>query len=207
MPRRRAAVVIGVNTTGGLQSLESAAANAVAVAQWLKGEAFEVVTITDGPGEAVRWEDIAFAIKGSSRQATAVSSSPISLDMGWQRTASPGIRDLSAMGHQRRFGKVRRRVWSTSDSGKIAASQRTEVEGRISRNDLPFRAFAIGSRSTRRKKELPPGCVYDGREPWLLIAGFAASRMTAGRPTSCMRMIACLLSSIAGRSVQGIRRS
>jgi hypothetical protein len=48
MPGRRGGVVIGVNKTGGgLQALESSAAGAVAFAEWLDSEGFEVITITD----------------------------------------------------------------------------------------------------------------------------------------------------------------
>jgi hypothetical protein len=63
MPRRRAAVVIGVNKTGGgLLPLESCAAAAGAVADWLKSGGFEVTTITDAAGK-VKWEEIATAVK------------------------------------------------------------------------------------------------------------------------------------------------
>jgi Caspase domain len=48
LPRRRAAVVIGVDKTGGgLPSLECSARGADAVAAWLTCEGFEVETITD----------------------------------------------------------------------------------------------------------------------------------------------------------------
>ena len=47
MPRRRGAVVIGVNKTGGLPELESPATGAEAFANWLTVEGFEVKTITD----------------------------------------------------------------------------------------------------------------------------------------------------------------
>src|SRR5712671_1055123 len=50
MARRRGAVVIGVNKTGGLPALESPAAGAEAFADWLKSEGFEVKTITDAAG-------------------------------------------------------------------------------------------------------------------------------------------------------------
>jgi Caspase domain len=52
MARRRGAVVIGVNKTGGgLQALESSASGANAFADWLKSEGFEVTTITDAAGK------------------------------------------------------------------------------------------------------------------------------------------------------------
>lgn len=44
---KKAAVVIGVNRTGGLPPLESAAAGARDVAAWLKKEGFDVVCLTD----------------------------------------------------------------------------------------------------------------------------------------------------------------
>jgi uncharacterized caspase-like protein len=47
MPRKRGAVVIGVNKTGGLPVLEASVAGAEAFAQWLAAEGFEVKTITD----------------------------------------------------------------------------------------------------------------------------------------------------------------
>jgi tetratricopeptide (TPR) repeat protein len=46
-PPRRAAVVIGVNKIGGVQSLRSPAATAQMFGDWLKSEGFEVATITD----------------------------------------------------------------------------------------------------------------------------------------------------------------
>lgn len=47
MATKRAAVVVGVNTTGELTPLKSAAAGADAVAAWLKLEGFDVVKLTD----------------------------------------------------------------------------------------------------------------------------------------------------------------
>ena len=44
---KRAAVVIGVNSTGGLPVLDSAAPGAKEVAHWLRDEGFEVVCLTD----------------------------------------------------------------------------------------------------------------------------------------------------------------
>ncbi|HEX7934818.1 MAG TPA: caspase family protein [Paraburkholderia sp.] len=62
MPRKRGAVVIGVNQTGGLPVLGSAAAGAEAVADWLSKEGFDVEVITDLK-ERVTHEMIAEAIK------------------------------------------------------------------------------------------------------------------------------------------------
>jgi hypothetical protein len=61
MPRKRGAVVIGVNKTGGLPALVSAAAGAEAFGAWLRSEGFEVKTITDADGK-VSWQQIADAI-------------------------------------------------------------------------------------------------------------------------------------------------
>lgn len=47
MATTRAAVVVGVNTTGELTPLKSAAAGADDIAAWLKAEGFEVVKLTD----------------------------------------------------------------------------------------------------------------------------------------------------------------
>jgi len=47
MPRRRGAVVIGVNKTGGLPVLEASVCAANAFAEWLGSEGFEVKKITD----------------------------------------------------------------------------------------------------------------------------------------------------------------
>ena len=47
MATKRAAVVVGVNTTGELTPLKSAAAGADDIAAWLKAEGFEVVKLTD----------------------------------------------------------------------------------------------------------------------------------------------------------------
>jgi hypothetical protein len=47
MVTKRAAVVVGVNTTGELTPLKSAAAGADDVAAWLKAEGFDVVKLTD----------------------------------------------------------------------------------------------------------------------------------------------------------------
>src|SRR5215472_17029433 len=48
---------------------------------------------------------------------------------------SPEVKVLRATRHERRFRDVRERVRSASDSGKIAASQRTNVKG----HGLPLR--------------------------------------------------------------------
>src|SRR4051812_39662470 len=50
MAKRRGAVVIGVNKTGGLAQLNSAAASADVFAKWLRSEEFEVKVITDDTG-------------------------------------------------------------------------------------------------------------------------------------------------------------
>ena len=47
---KKAALVIGVNTTGNLPTLKSAAAGAVEVAEWLEGEQYDVACITDLEG-------------------------------------------------------------------------------------------------------------------------------------------------------------
>jgi Caspase domain len=47
MSRKRGAVVIGVNTTGGLPVLEASARGAEKFGKWLTEEGFEVVTLTD----------------------------------------------------------------------------------------------------------------------------------------------------------------
>lgn len=63
MPRRRGAVVVGVNKTGGgLPVLEGSAAGAKAFGMWLTSEGFEVKLITDSEGP-VEWEQIRDAVK------------------------------------------------------------------------------------------------------------------------------------------------
>ena len=47
MPRRRCAIVVGVNKTGGLPVLDSPSQGARAFGDWLASEGFEVTTITD----------------------------------------------------------------------------------------------------------------------------------------------------------------
>lgn len=49
----RAAVVIGVNKTGGLQSLNAAVSGACKVADWLRGEGFDVTCLVDDPSPVV----------------------------------------------------------------------------------------------------------------------------------------------------------
>jgi hypothetical protein len=61
MAKRRGAVVIGVNNTGGLPSLEGSVEGAEAFATWLDSEGFEVKTITD-IGGPVTLKQIADAI-------------------------------------------------------------------------------------------------------------------------------------------------
>jgi hypothetical protein len=58
---RKAAVVIGVNKTGSLTPLSSAAAGAERVAKWLKEEKFDVECITDKTG-VVEYADVKRAI-------------------------------------------------------------------------------------------------------------------------------------------------
>jgi Caspase domain len=60
--RKAGAVVIGVDKTGGLDPLKSAAAGAKQVAAWLAGEALDVVCLTDGPTIAVTSQDVSKAI-------------------------------------------------------------------------------------------------------------------------------------------------
>ena len=55
MPKKRGAVVVGVNKTGGLPPLTASAAGAKAFGEWLEAEGFEVKVITDaawGDGHA-----------------------------------------------------------------------------------------------------------------------------------------------------------
>jgi tetratricopeptide (TPR) repeat protein/CheY-like chemotaxis protein len=61
-PRRRAAVVIGVDKIGSLARLESAAAAAHMFSDWLRSEGFEVTTITDFRGR-IELSQISNAIK------------------------------------------------------------------------------------------------------------------------------------------------
>lgn len=62
MPRKRGAVVVGVDKTGDLPALEASAKGAIKFATWLEKEGFTVVTITDREG-AVTVSQIANAIK------------------------------------------------------------------------------------------------------------------------------------------------
>src|SRR5262245_30483197 len=63
MPRKRAAVVIGVKKTGGLPVLESSVSGAEAFASWLSDEeGFKVAKVTDATGR-VTWQQVADAIQ------------------------------------------------------------------------------------------------------------------------------------------------
>src|SRR5262249_582992 len=62
MAKKRGAVVIGVNKTGGLTELESAATGAETFGIWLRSEGFEVRTITDAKGP-VTFQQIAKAVE------------------------------------------------------------------------------------------------------------------------------------------------
>ena len=72
MPRKRGAVVIGVNKTGDLPKLEASASGAQKFAEWLAGEGFAVTTITDekGPVTATEIKDAikAFVLPGTYDQ-------------------------------------------------------------------------------------------------------------------------------------------
>jgi hypothetical protein len=63
VPRKRGAVVIGVNKTGDLPKLEASVSGAHKFAEWLAGEGFAVTTITDEK-EPVTATAIKAAIKG-----------------------------------------------------------------------------------------------------------------------------------------------
>ena len=60
--RKAAAVIIGVDKTGGLDPLKSAARGAQQVAAWLTSEGFDVACLTDGPGKPVVSQDVSSAI-------------------------------------------------------------------------------------------------------------------------------------------------
>jgi len=60
--RKAAAVTIGVDRTGGLDPLKSAARGARDVATWLESEGFDVVCLTDGPGKSVTSQEVSAAI-------------------------------------------------------------------------------------------------------------------------------------------------
>jgi Caspase domain len=63
MPKNRAAILIGVNRTGGMTPLNSAARNAQEVGNWLRQEGFtQVVTFTDDTG-AVKIKEIKDTLK------------------------------------------------------------------------------------------------------------------------------------------------
>jgi hypothetical protein len=60
--RKAAAVVIGVDKTGGFDPLKSAASGAKQVAAWLEKEKFDVACLTDGPATPVTANGISTAI-------------------------------------------------------------------------------------------------------------------------------------------------
>src|SRR5688500_18956678 len=60
--RKAAAVIIGVDKTGGFDPLKSAARGAREVAAWLKSEGFDVECLTDGPGTPVTATAVSTAI-------------------------------------------------------------------------------------------------------------------------------------------------
>lgn len=65
----RAAVVIGVNKTGGLTPLRAAVSGARQVEEWLTGEGFEVTCLVDDPG-ALKIEPVKEAVKGYINRGT-----------------------------------------------------------------------------------------------------------------------------------------
>jgi len=60
--RKAAAVIIGVDKTGGLDPLKSAARGAQQVAAWLQSEGFDVSCLTDGSDKPVKSQDVSSAI-------------------------------------------------------------------------------------------------------------------------------------------------
>ncbi len=62
--RKAAAVVIGVDKTGGLDPLKSAARGAKEIAAWLAAEKFDVSCLTDSPVKSVTSQDVSSAIAG-----------------------------------------------------------------------------------------------------------------------------------------------
>jgi len=60
--RKAAAVTIGVDKTGGLDPLKSAARGAAEVATWLESEGFDVECLTDGSGTPVTASGVSTAI-------------------------------------------------------------------------------------------------------------------------------------------------
>jgi len=60
--RKAAAVIIGVDKTGGLDPLKTAARGAREVAAWLRHEGFDVACLTDGPGKSVTSQEVLMAI-------------------------------------------------------------------------------------------------------------------------------------------------
>lgn len=65
----RAAVVIGVNKTGGLTPLRAAVSGARQVEEWLTGEGFEVTCLVDDPGP-LKVEHVKEAVRGYINRGT-----------------------------------------------------------------------------------------------------------------------------------------
>jgi hypothetical protein len=72
--RKAAAVVVGVDRTGGLNPLKSAARGARDVATWLEREGFVVKCLTDGPSKTVTSQEVSTAI-------TAFATTPPTYDI------------------------------------------------------------------------------------------------------------------------------
>jgi Caspase domain len=70
MPKKRGAVIIGVNKTGGLTPLESPVTGAEAFATWLRSEGFDVKIITDKGGGRVSYQQIQEAITAFVKPGT-----------------------------------------------------------------------------------------------------------------------------------------
>jgi hypothetical protein len=70
MLKKRAAVVIGVNKTGGLPILEACAAGAADVARWLEEEGFDVNLLTDVKDGKVSCAMVSEAIRGFVSKGT-----------------------------------------------------------------------------------------------------------------------------------------
>ena len=60
--RKAAAVIIGVDRTGGLTPLNSAALGAQEVAKWLRNDGFDIECLTDGPQKSVTSQQVFDAI-------------------------------------------------------------------------------------------------------------------------------------------------
>jgi hypothetical protein len=72
---RKGAVVIGVNKTGGLPALQSAASGAKDVAEWLESEGYKVVCLTDQNGPVLAqqvWNAVAEFVTVPSRYSLLV---------------------------------------------------------------------------------------------------------------------------------------